>query len=77
MGARQVTGQVAEFIHRLDVNTQARESCGQLDGNEIGLVRIQLQRPVVYEAYADDKTMGSFIVIDRDNERDGWRRHDL
>ena len=65
MGARQVTGQVAEFIHRLDVNTQARESCDQLDGNEIGLVRIQLQRPVVYEAYADDKTMGSFIVIDR------------
>ena len=65
MGARQVTGQVAEFIHRLDVNTQARESCDQLDANEIGLVRIQLQRPVVFEDYADDKTMGSFIVIDR------------
>lgn len=65
MGARQVTGRVAEFIHRLNVNTQARESCEQLDANEIGLVRIQLQREVVFEDYADDKTMGSFIVIDR------------
>lgn len=65
MGARQITGQIAEFVHRLDVNTQERESCDQLDANEIGLVRIQLQRPVVFEDYAVDKTMGSFIVIDR------------
>lgn len=65
MGARQVTGQVMEFVHRLDVNSQARESCEQLEANEIGLVCIQLQRPVVFEHYADDKTMGSFIVIDR------------
>lgn len=65
IGARQVTGQVAEFIHRLNVNTQERESCTELEGNEIGVARIQLQREVVFEDYADDKTMGSFIVIDR------------
>ncbi len=65
MGARQVTGQVSEFVHRLNVNTQAHESCEQLDANEIGLARIQLQRPVVFEDYVDDRTMGSFIVIDR------------
>ena len=65
MGARQITGQISEFVHRLDVNTQVRESCDQLDANEIGLVRIRLQRPVVFEDYVVDKTMGSFIVIDR------------
>ena len=65
MGARQITGQIARFVHRLDVNTQAHEPCDQLDANEIGLVSVQLQRPVVFEDYADDKSMGSFIVIDR------------
>ena len=65
LGARQINGQVVEFVHRLDVNTQAHEPCVQLEANEIGLAHIQLQRPVVFEDYVVDKTMGSFIVIDR------------
>ncbi len=65
LGARQVTGKVVRFEYRLNVNTQTQEACESLEANEIGHVCVELQRPVVFEAYAVDKTMGSFIVIDR------------
>ena len=65
LGARQITGKLVEIAHRLNVNTQEHESCSELGANEIGLVRVRLQQQVVFENYDDDKTMGSFILIDR------------
>lgn len=62
---RQVVGQVSAIDYRLNVNTLSHESCEELQSNEIGLVQVQLQKQVVFENYVDDKTMGSFIVIDR------------
>lgn len=65
LGAKQLTGKVAEIVHRLDVNTRTQEAADELASNEIGLVRVALQQAVVFEDYAADKTMGSLIVIDR------------
>lgn len=65
LSARQIPAQVAEFVCRVNVDTQAHEACEELHANEIGIVKIQLQKPAVFEDYAEDKTMGSFIVIDR------------
>ncbi|MYD44129.1 MAG: sulfate adenylyltransferase subunit CysN [Gammaproteobacteria bacterium] len=65
LGAKQLSGKVSTIVHRLNVNTQVLEPCDELAVNEIGLVHIDLQQPVVYEDYETDKTMGSLIVIDR------------
>ena len=65
LGTRQITGRIEGFDYRLNVNTQAHEPCDELAANEIGLARVALQQPAVIENYADDKSMGAFIVIDR------------
>lgn len=65
LGSRQIPARVEEFVCRINVDTREREACSELKVNEIGLVKVQLQKQVVFEDYAIDKTMGSFIVIDR------------
>jgi sulfate adenylyltransferase subunit 1 len=36
----------------------------KLSLNDIGLVRIKTAKPLVFDSYADDRTMGSFILVD-------------
>ena len=65
MEGRQVLGKLPAIAYRLNVNSLQQEPCSELHSNEIGLVQVVLQKQVVFENYADDKRMGSFIVIDR------------
>ncbi|GAB3582426.1 sulfate adenylyltransferase subunit 1 [Calidifontibacter terrae] len=56
---------VASLAHQLDVNTL--EPIGSPDSlglNEIGQVSLKLSQPFVADAYADNRTTGSFILID-------------
>ena len=47
-------------IHTLDHHEEATE----LAMNEIGQITFKLQKPLHYDTYADNRTTGSFIVID-------------
>jgi bifunctional enzyme CysN/CysC len=59
------TGAVISTLeHRIAIDTMARESATTLDANQIGYVHLNLDRPLVFEAYRDDREMGSFILID-------------
>ena len=51
--------------YRINVNTQAHESCRQLGLNDIAAVNIALSRPVVFTPYADVQALGGFILVDR------------
>ncbi|MGY8754827.1 MAG: sulfate adenylyltransferase subunit CysN [Candidatus Poseidoniales archaeon] len=51
--------------HRIDVNTLEKLPAKVLDMNEIGICNISLAKPVAFDAYGDDPTMGGFIIIDR------------
>ncbi|MCA1535778.1 sulfate adenylyltransferase subunit CysN [Bradyrhizobium sp. NBAIM03] len=55
---------ITELKHRIAIDTMARESAATLDVNEIGYVHLDLDRPLVFEAYRDNREMGSFILID-------------
>jgi bifunctional enzyme CysN/CysC len=61
-GARaQVTG----ILHRIDVDTLHRdETATDLGLNEIGRVSLRSSEPLVFDAYARNRTTGSFILID-------------
>lgn len=49
----------------LDVNTFDHLAAKALDLNEIGVCDTLLDRPIAFENYDENKTLGSFILIDR------------
>jgi sulfate adenylyltransferase large subunit len=50
---------------QIDVNTFAEQPADNLPVNGIGRVRIRSEKPLVLAAYAQDRTLGAFILIDR------------
>ncbi|TJZ77404.1 sulfate adenylyltransferase subunit CysN [Chitiniphilus eburneus] len=65
LGGKTVYGRIARIRHRVDVNTLAQVEVDSLQLNEIALVTIEVNAPVVFDAYAQCRGTGSFIVIDR------------
>jgi len=64
-GARTVSAQVTEIKHKVDVNTQERLAAKHLDLNEVAYCNLYLDQPIPYEAYADNRELGAFVLIDR------------
>ena len=62
---RSVGASVTELKGRLDVNTLLRESAKVLELNEIGICNISLDAPIAFDPYGENRTTGSFILIDR------------
>jgi bifunctional enzyme CysN/CysC len=65
IGAREVGAQVTEIKHRVDVNTQEELAAKSLELNEVGYCNLYLDQAVAFEAYADSRELGAFILIDR------------
>ncbi|RPE77263.1 sulfate adenylyltransferase subunit CysN [Vulcaniibacterium tengchongense] len=65
IGTRTVGASVTEIKHKIDVNTQEPLPAKRLALNEVGYCNLYLDQPVPFEAYADDRTLGGFILIDR------------
>ena len=65
LGTRTLSGQVSTIRNRIDVNTLAENPAPELGLNEIGLVEVTLEQRVCFDGYKDNRTTGSFIVIDR------------
>ena len=65
IGTRTVGAQVTEIKHRVDVNTQEELAAKSLELNEVGYCNLYLDQAVPFEAYADNRELGAFILIDR------------
>ncbi|MDQ3204959.1 MAG: sulfate adenylyltransferase subunit CysN, partial [Pseudomonadota bacterium] len=65
IGARTVGASVTEIKHKVDINTQAELAAKHLELNEVGYCNLNLDQPVAFEAYADNRELGGFILIDR------------
>jgi bifunctional enzyme CysN/CysC len=65
IGTRTVAASVTEIKHKVDVNSQEPLAAKLLDLNEVGYCNLHLDQPIPYEAYADSRTLGGFILIDR------------
>jgi len=69
IGARTVTASVSEIKHRVDVNTQEHLAAKRLELNEVGYCNLSLEQPIAFAPYAQNRTLGGFILIDRqDND---------
>jgi len=62
---KTVSGSITNIKHRVDVNDMSETAVKTLGLNEIGVCTISLGAPVAFDAYQDNRYMGSFIVIDR------------
>ena len=60
-----VPGSIASITHTVDVNTLEKGAASSLQLNEIGKVKISLDAPIALDGYAQNRTTGAFIVIDR------------
>jgi len=65
LAGKTVFGRVERIEHRIDVNSLAESQADTLRLNEIALVRIAFNAPVVFDAYTACRGTGSLIVIDR------------
>ena len=65
IGGRTTPASVTELKHRLDVNNFDKLAAKHLDLNEVGLCNIATTMPVAYDAYAENRETGAFILIDR------------
>lgn len=65
MGCKEVTATITAIKHREDVNTGGHMAAKSLELNEIGLVALSTSAPVVFEPYATNKLLGSFILVDK------------
>jgi bifunctional enzyme CysN/CysC len=66
--------------YRVDVNTQAHESCKQLALNGIAVANLSLSKPLVFSSYDANRTLGGFILVDKFSHATvaaGMIRHNL
>ncbi len=62
---QEVTASVTAIKYREDVTSGARLAGKSVAMNEIAVVTLSLDRPVVFEPYAASRTLGGFILIDK------------
>jgi len=60
-----VVATVTELKHQIDVNTLSKLAGKTLALNEVGVCSLSAARPVAFDAYADNRDTGAFILIDR------------
>jgi bifunctional enzyme CysN/CysC/sulfate adenylyltransferase subunit 1 len=62
--SRQVRGRVTRIIHVVDIQSLQPEQAEQLQMNDIATVEVETSSPLFFDSYRQNRTTGSFIVID-------------
>ena len=68
-GTVAATATITKPKYEIDVNTMAHVAADTLALNAIGICNLSLDRPIPFEAYADNPDLGGFILIDRITNR--------
>jgi sulfate adenylyltransferase large subunit len=55
---------IAAITHRTDIATLDHLPAATLEMNGIGVVRIDLLRPIAVDAYGDNRSTGAFVLVD-------------
>ncbi len=65
IGAQTVNASMSRPKYRVDVNTLEHAAASTLALNQIGVCNLNLDRPIAFDPYADNRDMGGFVLIDR------------
>lgn len=64
-GNKMVAASISNLKYILDINDLSKSAGKTLALNEIGICTLALSEPIVFDKYEDNRTTGSFILIDR------------
>jgi len=65
LAAQTVSATVAKPKHEVDVNSLEKLAAKTLGLNAIGVADVTTDRPITFEPYADSRSLGGFILIDK------------
>jgi bifunctional enzyme CysN/CysC len=65
IGTKTASATVAPLKYKLNVNTLEHAAARKLELNDIGVCGLELDQPIVFEPYEQNRELGGFILIDR------------
>ena len=65
LATQTVSATIQQPKYEINVNTLDHLAAKTLDLNGIGVVELSTDKPIVFEAYGDNRTLGGFILIDK------------
>jgi bifunctional enzyme CysN/CysC len=65
LGTQMVSATVHQPKYAVNVNTMEHVAVKTLDLNAIGVAELTTDKPIVFEPYAENRTLGGFILIDK------------
>ena len=65
LATQTATATVQAPKYQINVNTMEHLAAKSLDLNAIGVCNLSTDRPLVFEPYADNRTLGGFVLIDK------------
>jgi sulfate adenylyltransferase large subunit len=63
-GTQTFNAHISRVLHRTNIQTLENEAVHTLGMNDIGVVELTTTRPIFFDSYTDNRTTGSFILID-------------
>ena len=69
IGTQSVSATVQAPKYVVNVNTMEHLAAKTLDLNAIGVAELATDKPITFEPYADNRTLGGFILIDKISNR--------
>jgi sulfate adenylyltransferase subunit 1 len=63
-GHRWVKAKVQSVVHRLNINTLAKEDAAELPANGVGQVTLSFQEPLITLPFAKSRVLGALILVD-------------
>ena len=65
IGTQTVTATVQQPKYQVNVNTMDQLAAKTLELNAIGVANLSTDKPIIFEPYKDNRTLGGFILIDK------------
>jgi bifunctional enzyme CysN/CysC len=65
IGTRTVAATITPLKYKVNINTLEHLAAEKLELNEIGVCEIELDQPIPFDPYSENRDTGGFILIDR------------
>jgi bifunctional enzyme CysN/CysC len=65
VGTGQAVATVAPLKYKIEIDTLAHSPAEELRLNEIGVCELELDRPIAFDPYSENRDTGAFVLIDR------------
>jgi bifunctional enzyme CysN/CysC len=65
VGTSTVAATITPLKYKLDIDSLDRLAAETLELNEIGVCELELDQPIAFDPYVENRDMGGFVLIDR------------